>query len=167
MQNLLTGYYDCRQFVTQPPPLLPPLPVNNNPQTLFGSAAFIFSMSGSLASAPSTCSAHRSLPRGVKYKPWVRRSAQRPLGLPHIQSSLASPVQMHILNGGEESTHLKTPSSISLKILFLSSNCGRVLLSSLLQPNVQQDHLVVRAGGVQGQALPQLCQGWSYLSQSC
>lgn len=153
--------------MTQPPLLLPPLPVNNNPQTLFSPAAFIFSMSGSLASAPSTCSAHSSLPRGMKYKLWVRRSAQRPLDLPHIQSSPASPLQMHALNGGEENTHLKTPASVMLKILFLSSNCSRVLLSSLLQPSVQQDRLMVRAGGAQEQAPPRLCQGWSYLSQSC
>lgn len=32
MQNLLTGSCDCRQFATQPPPLPPPLPVNNNPK---------------------------------------------------------------------------------------------------------------------------------------
>lgn len=91
MQNLLTGYCDRRQFVTQPPPLPPPLPTNNNLQTLFSPAAFIFSMSGLLASAPSIHSVPRSLPKGMKYKPWARRSAQRPPHLPHIQSSPSSP----------------------------------------------------------------------------
>lgn len=91
MQNLLTGCCDCRQFVTQPPPLPPPLPTNNNLQTLFGPAAFIFSMSWSLASSPSTRSVLRSLPKGMKYKPQARRSALSRPHLPHIQSSLSSP----------------------------------------------------------------------------
>lgn len=53
-----------------PSPLLlpPPLSVNNNPQTHFCPAAFIFSTSASLVSAPGIRSARRSLPRGVKPK---------------------------------------------------------------------------------------------------
>jgi len=133
MQNLLTGYCDCRQFVTQAPPLPPPLPMNSNPQTLCSPAAFIFSMSGSLVSAPSICSARRSLPRGTKYE---LRAASSP-SAPHPVLSMlsSSSVQMEMLNGKKKNpnTSNKNPTPVSLKILFLISNCGRVLLSSLFQ----------------------------------